>query len=293
MTPLELDPGLTLLRTDSPRSGAIHHIAGAHLADAHAAPTRPAPVDGEATAASSTTDGSVAPSTTGASVATGSTAVTAYWIDARNVASTHALYGATPSGRALAGLRVARAFTAYQHHALVERAARRVDGDTALVVAPNVGALYRDDDLPAWEREDLLTAAVERLAAVGRAHGVPVLVSTAHESTADALSGYADADCTVVRTREGIRIAGDGAPDPTAGYRGPGYWQTTIPYWVELLGAVEAFVRDPAIAAADRGLVDAAQAVLASPGPSVGGAGDGSEAGAAEGDGTGRPVGAG
>ena len=168
----------------------------------------------------------------------------AYWIDARNAAVTHTLYDCAPSRRVLEPLRIARAFTAYQHHELVAGLAER---DPALVVAPNVAALYRDDDLPEWERADLLAATLEALTALE----CPVLASTATGRGAAAVAPHADATIEATPTREGLRLEGAGLA--VAGYHGTGYWQTTIPYWVELCGCVETL--DPVVAAHDRGLL--------------------------------------
>jgi hypothetical protein len=230
MHQFELEPGVTLLNVPSPRSGIVHRLVCDRLADGAA-------------------DGS------------------AYWIDARSAASTHALYDRASSPRVLEGLRVARAFTAYQHHSLVRTVARQAKPSTSLLVAPNVATLYRDDDLAAWEREDLLAASLETLSELGRVLDCPVLLTSTSgggdgAAGTDADSGlvdeYADTVIDCVRTREGLRLEpageeGDGT-SATAGYWHGNQWQTTIPYWVELCGAVDAI--DPVVAAHDRGLLE-------------------------------------
>lgn len=225
MHQFELESGTTLLDVPSPRSRIVHHLVCDRLADAGGP---------------------------------------AYWIDARSAASTHALYDCAPSRRILADLHVARAFTAYQHHSLVRTVARRADPTTTLLVAPNVADCYRDADLAAWEREDLLTASLELLAELGRVLDCPVLLATTGDggTDADADSGpvaeYADTVVECVQTREGLRlerVAGDGpTTDATAGYWHGRHWQTTIPYWVDVCGAVEAV--DPVVDAHDRGLLE-------------------------------------
>lgn len=225
MHQFELESGTTLLAVPSPRSRIVHRLACERLADD----------------------------------ARGS----AYWIDAHSAAATHALYDCAPSRRALTNLQVARAFTAYQHHSLVRTLARRADPETSLVVAPNIAALYRDDELASWEREELLAATLEILAELGRVLECPVLLSTTGGDD-DTVAGsgpvaeYADTVVECVQTREGLRLEradGDGAAtDATAGYWHGRHWQTTIPYWVELCGAVDAV--DPVVAAHDRGLLE-------------------------------------
>ena len=159
------------------------------------------------------------------------------------------LYECASSPRVLEPLRIARAFTAYQHHSLVRDVTRRAGPDASLLVAPNVAALYHDADLPEWEREDLLAASLETLAELGRVLDCPVVVTSADDDRVATISERADATIECVRTREGIRLErvddaadADGGPaavvDETAGYWHERYWQTTIPYWADLYGAV-------------------------------------------------------
>ncbi|MDZ7729893.1 MAG: hypothetical protein U5K37_01095 [Natrialbaceae archaeon] len=142
-----------------------------------------------------------------------------YWIDARNAAVTHALYDCAASPRALESLQIARAFTAYRHHELIGDLSAH---DPALVVAPNVAALDRDDRSARVEQTALLETTLERLGALE----CPVLATTTAAEAA-AVAPHADTTLECVRTREGIRIEGEGAP--TAGYWHGPYWQTTIP----------------------------------------------------------------
>ncbi len=194
-----LESGLTHLDAPGPRSTALHRLVVAELRER---------------------DGIV------------------YWLDARNTAVAYTLYELAPHHRALDGIRVARAFTAYQHHTLATRLARAADGRTAMVVAPNLASLYEDDDVPDYEREDLYATTATLLAAVGTTYDVPVLVTT--DATGAALPSAVAADATTLeceRTGQGLRYTG--AAFETHVYVEDGYWQTTIPYWVELFGAVD------------------------------------------------------
>ncbi|WP_436924713.1 hypothetical protein [Halosimplex amylolyticum] len=190
-----LDPGLTLLRCPGPRSTAIHRLALATLTD---------------------------------------TAGVAYWVDARNVASTYTLYDLADSPRRLRRLRIARAFTAYQHHALGRRVVERVDGRTSLLVAPNVASLYRDDDVPRYQRERLLDSTVRTFAALADAREIPTLLSVPAEREPGPAAEHADRVIRCEETKMGHRFEGPGVE--TTVYWDEGYWQTTIPYWVDLLG---------------------------------------------------------
>ena len=193
------DPGLTLLETPAAQSTAVHEFA----------------------------------------LATLETAGEAYWIDAANTATTRVLFDLARDDRHLRGLRIARAFTAYQHHQLVRRVVERVGARTALVVVPNVGALYGDADLADWEAADLLEASLRYLSELGRAADLPVIVTTAGDGEhADTCREHADSVVTCRETRFGHAFEGGGVE--TTAYRCGRFWQTTIPYWVELCGTVPA-----------------------------------------------------
>ena len=204
-----LSTGLTHLQVPGPRSTALHQVVVSELRE------RDGPV---------------------------------YWLDARNEACSYVLYELAPHHRLLDPVRVARAFTAYQHHTLVKRLVRQTTGRTAMLVAPNVASLYEDDDIPAHEREALLDAALTMLREVGETHEVPVLVTAAAAASAtrETVAAAADRVVTAERTRMGLRFAGDGTE--TTVYVEDGHWQTTIPYWVELFG-VAATVDRPTPAA--------------------------------------------
>jgi hypothetical protein len=194
-----LDPGLTLLDTPDARSTAIHRLA---LRTVRA------------------TDGRT------------------YWLDARNTASTYALYDLAPGERVLRHVRIARAFTAYQHRTLVERVVNTVSPRTGCLVVPNAASLYRDDDVPDHEAEPFLDGALGALADVATAYDLPVLVTDAGpaDALADVLADHAGRRLRCERTGLGYRYEGEDFE--TTVYRDDGGWQTTIPYWVELLGAV-------------------------------------------------------
>ena len=152
----------------------------------------------------------------------------AYWVDVGGTARTPTLYDHAADESVLRDLRVARAFTPQDHHELVRRVARRAGRDTALVVATNADTHYRDADCRDAETNRLRGATERLLAAVGDV-GVPVLV------TGDVGSDRR-LDCE--RSGEGLRFVGDGFE--TTVYPGPGYWQTTLDYWVDLYGTADA-----------------------------------------------------
>lgn len=151
----------------------------------------------------------------------------AFWVDARNAAAPATLREFLPA-RATRRLRVARAFTGYQHYELVRSLSGRVDRSTDLVVAPNVAALYEDGDMSRPEAAANFEATLALLDATSRAVDVPVLV-TAPDARREKQVRTAAADVLEAeRTRAGLTVTG-------GSFRPDVYWhewgfQTTIPY---------------------------------------------------------------
>lgn len=163
-----------------------------------------------------------------------------HWIDARNNASTYVLADLAPHPRALSRVRVARAFTAHQHYALVTALPGRVTAESDLLVLPCFGSLYADDDLRAGEDDLLLSGAMDVLVALARRYDCTVLLSTGAvpPALADRIVGAANATVRCRLTREGFRYVAEDFE--TEVYAGPGYRQTTLPYWVRALGDLAA-----------------------------------------------------
>ncbi len=146
----------------------------------------------------------------------------AYWADAANEARTRRLYAASSDRLTLARLRVARAFTAYQHRTLVDRLESRGDDDAALVVCSSMPALYADDDLLAGDDRALFRASAKALLRLRRRFDVPILVThRADAPFADLLDACADRTLHCERTRRGVQFEGDGTEaqpfEPAAG----------------------------------------------------------------------------
>ena len=161
----------------------------------------------------------------------------AYWVDACNRAAPAALYE-TLSRRACRSLRVARAFTGYQHHELVRSLPGRVRPNASLVVAPAVAAPYADEDIPGYGADAMCSATLELLSAVATAVDVPVLVTADAAPYAADVRAAADRTLDATATRAGLRV--DGRDFCTDVYVDEWGYQTTIPYWVDLLGVAPA-----------------------------------------------------
>lgn len=210
----DLDPGITVLQSPDRRTAALYQLVCAELLER---------------------DGLV------------------YWIDARNTASTYLLSEAAPHPRLLRSLRIARAFTAYQHHALIRRLVRTVSRGTELVVAPNIADLYRDDDIPEPEDQTYLTASLRMLREIGAVLDIPILLTTVKSDTLGALAtDQASQEIQVAETQFGYHYSS--ADFTTRLYWDDQSWQTTIPYWVDLLGTRGESIADRAY---EVGLIDA------------------------------------
>lgn len=155
------------------------------------------------------------------------------WIDAGDTASTYALHDLTHNPRLLGGIRIARAWTAYQHHTLIKRAVERASPRTKLVVVPNVDILYRSDDIADDEAMWLLRTSLTLLAELASALSLPVL-ATAADPDRLPVTELIDHELEWEDSPEGGTFAGEAGRSLL--YRGHWWWQTTIPYWVDLVG---------------------------------------------------------
>jgi hypothetical protein len=177
----------------------------------------------------------------------------AYWIDAGNRAAPAAI-DRHASAAAWRSLRVARAFTGYQHYELVRSLPGQIRPNVSLVVAPNLAAPYADDDVPDYEADAMAAATLALLSEVAGTFGVPVLVTASADPYAADVRSAADRQLEADRTDAGLSIAGES-------FRSDVYWhdwgfQTTIPYWTELLGTAEGPAVEPSAPTAAQSLLE-------------------------------------
>ncbi|MEF8915740.1 hypothetical protein [Natronomonas sp.] len=156
----------------------------------------------------------------------------ANWVDAKGHATTTALARLAPSPRLLERVRVARGFTAYQHHELIQRVDRNIDDETNLLVCPALDALYRDTDH--GDGEQLFRATLDRLESFAETAELTVLVTrSCADSFSDPLVSASQQRLRCTRTQFGPRFVG---PDfETLVYPGDGYVQTTLAFWERVL----------------------------------------------------------
>lgn len=202
-----LDDGVTLLETDERASGVLHTLALDHLL---------------------LEDGS------------------AIWVDAHDHGTTQPLLRIAPTMRLLDRVRIARAFTPWQHQGLLRDLAASISDGTTLVVLPELDWFYRSDDLGRGEGKRMLSAAVDIVAELAATTDVPVLLTT-HRDDERTASVRALAD-DVVRcegTKFGPRFLGE--EFETLVYPlSNGLVQTTLAFWKHVLTT-----RHPAVTGAD------------------------------------------
>jgi len=195
-----VEPGLVELGIDDPRSGALHQFVA-----------------------------SVRFSVQG----------NLYWVDAGNTASTYIINEEFARQHRHGNFHIGRAFTAYQHFSLVRRLIKDASPRTGLAVVPNVASLYSDDDVPEYEDTRLMESTIAVLSKFADTYEVPVIM-TAPRADADQRSlieGYLSDTIDCRETDVGLRFEAD--EFETTVYWDSGYWQTTIPYWVDLLGVAD------------------------------------------------------
>lgn len=171
---------------------------------------------------------------------------TACWIDPGTRARTEPLVDLAPSDRILDRVRVARAFTPFQHLALLSALPETVTDRTELVVVPAPDGYYRNDDLLGDEGREMLLAGIAALAGVARERDLPVLVT--RERSDEFAAPVAHAAARTVRceaTPFGPRFrveCGDGGEDEaeeTLVYPSDcgQFVQTTLAFWERVLAA--------------------------------------------------------
>ena len=161
---------------------------------------------------------------------------TAVWVDANGHGTSIHLADVAPAARVLDRIRIARGFTAFQHHALVRDAVDELD-DAGLIVVPAVDAHYRADDIRGAEPGTLLLQSLSRLAQYARERELPVLATrTAADAFSAPVERLADGVIAVEQTAFGPRFRGPDFETLVYPERGPTV-QTTLAYWAQILEA--------------------------------------------------------
>lgn len=172
----------------------------------------------------------------------------AVWIDSHGYVATHALARLAPQ-RALERVRVARAFTLHQHHALVTGVARWLhEGEPgpfggpgtarpAVLIVPAVDATYRAGEPSATRRERLFARTVAQLQGVARRADVPVVVTLAETGGLGDAIRAAATRIDLAATQFGPRFDCDALSFETVAYDEGATVQTTFAFWREVLAS--------------------------------------------------------
>jgi len=172
---------------------------------------------------------------------------TACWIDAGGHARSDPLVDLAPSARILDRVRVARAFTPFQHRALVSGLPGTLTDRMSLLVLPAVDGAYRSDDLLGDEGRDLLLAALATLAALAREHDLPVLVTRrGTDGFAEPVERAARRTIRCESTPFGPRFRADGEETLVYPSDCGQYVQTTLAFWERVLTDREPLYERPA-----------------------------------------------
>lgn len=154
----------------------------------------------------------------------------AVWIDTKNEASTYAIsnFGGQ---ELLEKVYIGRAFTAFQHHRLVQQLEEFIQENTELLVLPNISHLYISGQVNDWEAEELFQETWEKVLEVQKKHDLKVLVSVPEIDSGlnYAVIGDSDNKVQVDDTEQGWRY--ESSNFEQYGYREDGLVQTTMPYW--------------------------------------------------------------
>ena len=169
----------------------------------------------------------------------------AFWVDAGGHVQTSTLATLAPHPQYLERIHVARGFTAYQHASLLDRLPRIVSNaalertDPALVVVPAMDLLYREDDIPRGQAQELLVQRLATLAGLARGRDLPVVVTRARDDElSEPIEAAAGEILTCQATPFGPRFTSDDTESDTETlvyHTGDGWLQTTLAFWREIL----------------------------------------------------------
>lgn len=154
----------------------------------------------------------------------------AVWIDSGNEASTYAL-NQHGGPRILEKVKIGRAFTAFQHHSLVQQLEESIEPETELLILPNITYFYCEGQLADWEAEELFRETWQKVKELQEKYNLKVAVSKHCEQPE--IPYYISPDCPhqieVETTRKGLKY--DSEEYEQLIYRENQAIQTTMPFW--------------------------------------------------------------
>lgn len=154
----------------------------------------------------------------------------ALWIDAGNESSTYELAD-QGAEELLERVKVARAFTPFQHHTASHRIEQLINTETELVVLSNVDMLYVDGQLSTEEAEELFSESMGETVSVAEENGLKVLLTAFSEELEFKMRVVADNVIESKETREGKSFRSSGFRTQVFGKSGEA--QTRLNFWTE------------------------------------------------------------
>jgi hypothetical protein len=148
------------------------------------------------------------------------------WVDAENHASTRFM-----SREGLdKEVKVARAFTAHQHHTLVQRAEAQAGERTSLMALPSMNYLYEKNSVPGYEKEEIFAESVKKIAQISKRYDTPALVTAAPGGMQWMIETVASQVIDAESTSQGPRLETDDFSQP--GYPDGKVFQASVKHWI-------------------------------------------------------------
>lgn len=158
----------------------------------------------------------------------------ACWIDPGQHARSGPLADLAPSDRILDRVHVARAFTPFQHLALLQSLS---ESPRTLLVVPDLDGYYRGDELLAGEGQEMLLTGLSTLAAAARETNATVLVTRQQaDEFSQPIEAAAQRRLRCEQTPFGPRFHTDDSETLVYPVEGEGV-QTTLAFWQRVLAA--------------------------------------------------------
>lgn len=154
----------------------------------------------------------------------------AVWVDANNNGSTQVMYKLAPSKRFLDRVRIARAFTPFQHYGVIHNMDEEVDENTSVIVLPEIDWFFSGDETEEGEGESMLKDSLLMTKKLVKEYGVPAVTTFSNPSFSKNIAKtYTDETIACKVTGMGPRFVS--SDFETMVYRGNGYVQTTLAFW--------------------------------------------------------------
>lgn len=159
----------------------------------------------------------------------------AIWVDAQGHGTTQPLARIAPSMRLLDRIRIARAFTPWQHSSLLQDLKSAVTDDTTLVILPAFDWFSRSDDLGRGDGKRLLKSGIEFVSEFAAETDTSILVTLNRDDSFTApIRAAVDDVIRCERTPFGPRFTGDDFETLVYPLEN-GLLQTTFAYWKRVL----------------------------------------------------------